>query len=277
MLTFGAIVWLLTRTRRYKEADDESEFTGGARREMGAAFDIGGQERSVTKTAERARPAGFQMDTLKAALKEEPKPSASAPSGATLASPRPKRVASADSFAHRPNKGPPLPLAMSLSITSARRSVMMFTIEYRVDLANRGDTATRDLIVTGDLGCAQAGHSSDRSSAPAPLLGQIERIGPHQSRAVTGILEMPLADVRLIRQGATSMFIPLMTVNVKSEGWSDLLARFVIGTPSPASASRLQPIIFDTRIGGLGALRADKVQSFAAPAPSSNPAESSAV
>lgn len=277
LLVLGAIGWILMRARRFEETEDGSAFTTGARREMGSAFTIDDRERSGTKTGSPTQPLGLQMDTLKATLEAEPKPSPSAPMGMASAPRHSQPETPRASVAHTTGEGPSLPLAISLSITSARRSVMMFTLEYRVDLANRGDKPVRDLTLSGALTCAQAGASQDGVGAPNHVLGHIDRIGPQQTRAITGTLEMPLANVRLIRQGTASVFIPLMIVKVDSEGWSDLVSRFVIGTPSPANASRLQPIVFDTRIGGLGTLRADKIQPFPAPTPSSAPAKSSAV
>ncbi|MDJ0641968.1 MAG: hypothetical protein QNJ15_04045 [Erythrobacter sp.] len=123
----------------------------------------------------------------------------------------------------RPEPGTPIPpqltpeplhIDLSLEIVGASRSVMMFMLDYRLNIANRSGTAARDLAVTAQLTCAQRGESNAPSLGAGQPVETIERIGPHQSRSVSGQLQIPLTEVQAIRQGQKPIFIPLLHVTI---------------------------------------------------------------
>ncbi|QUL36522.1 hypothetical protein [Erythrobacter sp. JK5] len=150
-------------------------------------------------------------------------------------------------------------LDLTLEIVSAARSLMMFTLEYRLTIANRSDHAARDIEVSGQLTSAQGAGANAPPVAGGQPFGSIDRIGPHQSRVLGGQLQLPLAQVQALRQGAKPLFIPLMHVRVLSAGGHSLTRSFVVGSPSSASQGRVHPIRLDTPPGGLPGLRAREV------------------
>lgn len=144
---------------------------------------------------------------------------------------------------------------LSLEIPGATRSVMMFTLRYRLTLANRTERAVNDLSVAVQLACAQRGSSNAAPVAAAPGSQPLERIGPHQSRSISGEVQLPLTAVTPILHGKTALFIPLLHVTIEGEGQQALAKSFVIGTPS-GGEGRVQPIVLAGPPGALPPLAA---------------------
>ncbi len=153
-----------------------------------------------------------------------------------------------------------LPADVALEIIAASRSLMMFTIDLRLDIANRSDVALRDLRIAAHLVCAQRGAGKAGAIADAHTLDFVERIGPHQSRRISGQLQLPLSEVQAIRQGAKPLFIPLLHVMVDAGEHGLLTSSFVIGTPSSASSGRVHPLPLDTVPGSMPALRGQPIK-----------------
>lgn len=168
------------------------------------------------------------------------------------------------------NNAPPAPprLDLTLEIIAATRSVMMFTVEYRLTIANRSDRAVNDLHAAVQIVCARAsaaaaGGGSGPSAGAAQALGAVARIGPHQARSITGTAQLPLSAIAPLRQGQTPLFIPLAHVTLEGEGLPADTKTFVIGTPSPSG--RVHPIALDQPPGSIAGLKA---QAVAVPAAS---------
>lgn len=172
------------------------------------------------------------------------------PTAPRLATPVPATASSAEADAA------PLRVDCQLDIISAARSVMMFSIDYRLEIANRSDRAVRDLAITMQLGQPR----QDKAAAPLAETAEdrqtISRIGPYQSRSITGTLRLPLAAIAPIHQGAAPLLIPLIDITMESAGGQTDRRVFVAGTPSPANVGRLQPIRLDTPPGGIAGLKA---------------------
>jgi hypothetical protein len=150
-------------------------------------------------------------------------------------------------------------LDLALEVVSASRSLMMFTIDYRLNFSNRSDRAVRDLNVSAQLACAQRGSGNAPPVAGGQPVGTIERIGPHQTRTVAGQVQLPLSDVRAILQGQKPIFIPLLHLTMDSAGHTPFTRSFVLGTPSAVSQERLHPIPLDTPPGGVSGLKAREI------------------
>jgi hypothetical protein len=153
----------------------------------------------------------------------------------------------------------PSRIDLALEIISATRSVMMFSIEYHLTLSNRSDRAVRDLSISAQLASATRGTGNAPPIAGGQPVGMIERIGPHQTRSLSGQMQIPLADVRAILQGRKPLFIPLLHLTLEGAGQKTLTRSFVVGTPSAASQGRLHPIPLDTPPGGVPGLKAREV------------------
>lgn len=176
---------------------------------------------------------------------------------------KPLRLAApvAGSPAAAPAAQEPPRLDLTLEITSASRSLMMFTLEYRLTIANRSERAVGDLHTAAELACARASAASGGSAAPsagaAQALAAVDRIGPHQARSVTGTLRLPLTAIAPLRQGQTPLFVPLVHVTLEGESLAPQTRTFVIGTPS--ASGRVHPIVLDARPGGIAGLVAQPV------------------
>lgn len=152
---------------------------------------------------------------------------------------------------------PALPrIDLTLDITGATRSVMMFTLSYRLTLANRSDRAVSDLGVAVQLASAQRGQSNAAPIAAARSLARLERIGPHQARSISGEVQLPLAAITPVMQGRTPLFIPLVHVTLEGEGQQALAYSFVVGTPGTGAEGRVQPLRFEMPPGSVPGLKA---------------------
>jgi hypothetical protein len=151
------------------------------------------------------------------------------------------------------------PIDIALDITTATRSMMNFTLAFRLVLTNNGARAASDLIIAMGLSSAQSGAGNGVAPGAAREQFVIDHIGSQQSRSVTGELRLPLSAIAVLRQGSAAVFVPLMHVTLMGEGSSALSRNFVIGTPSSANPARLHPILLDTPPGSVPGLRAQAV------------------
>lgn len=154
----------------------------------------------------------------------------------------------------------PARIDLDLEIVSATRSFMMFTVEFRVEVANRSDHAVRDLAIAARLSSAQGGKGSAAPVAGGQPIATIDRIGPQQSRRVGGTLQMPLSEVTPIRQGSKPLLIPLLHLTLEGAGQATMNRSFVLGTPSATGSGRVHPLPLDGPPGGLPQLRAQAIK-----------------
>ena len=178
---------------------------------------------------------------------------------------RPLRLAAPGAAANAggppPADSTPPRLDLTLEITAASRSLMMFTLEYRLTIANRSERAVGDLNTAIALACARAsaaaGGAAGPSAGAAQALASVDRIGPHQARSLTGTVQLPLSAIAPLRQGQTPLFVPLVHVTLEGESLAAQARTFVIGTPSPSG--RVHPIALDVPPGGIAGLVAQAV------------------
>lgn len=152
-------------------------------------------------------------------------------------------------------------LHLTLDVTTATRSLMMFTLGYRLNIANRSGRAVSDIRIAVQLVCARASANPPGANVPsvgaAQALSEAPRIGPHQARTITGQVQLALSAIQPLRQGTTPLFVPLVHVTIEAEGQPALTKSFVIGTPS--SSGRVHPIQLDQPPGGIAGLVAQAV------------------
>ncbi|MGB3469495.1 MAG: hypothetical protein WBA51_01575 [Erythrobacter sp.] len=252
LIALALIIRLAWRGRKAPVLQIESDLAKRTRRELSAAYDkpLGEQDwfdKGPTGDGDTERAARPPQPS------PQPAPTPPAPAKPPLA-PKPSPAAQAS----RPQ---PMPrLSLSLEIGSATRSVMMFTLQYRLTIANRTDTAVRDLAISARLASAQRGASKAAAIAGSQPIGTIDRIGPQQSRSITATMQLPMVEVRALRQGSTPVFIPLLHIVLKGIGHAPVTTSFVIGTPSEANQLRLHPITLDTPPGSVTGLRANELR-----------------
>jgi hypothetical protein len=160
-------------------------------------------------------------------------------------------------------------LDLTLDITGATRSVMMFTLQYRLTIANRSERAVCDLALALQIACARASAGAEAganapSAGAARQLETIARIGPHQARSIVGTVQLPLSAVAPLRQGNTPLFVPLVHVTLEGESQRALANSFVIGTPS--ASGRVHPIRLDQPPGTILGLVAQAIAVTGGPA-----------
>ncbi len=192
-----------------------------------------------------------------------PEPLADAPLADAQVEPEPAPVAVPEPKAkNRKGEEPfdPARIELELDIPIASRSVMMFSVEFSLEVANRSERALRDVNVAAKLSCARRGASNAAPVAGGQPIATIDRIGPQQCRRVTGQLQLPLAEVSAIRQGAKPLFIPLLHVTLEGKGLVAMNRSFVLGTPSAASSSRVHPLPLDGPPGSLPPMRAQALK-----------------
>jgi hypothetical protein len=148
-------------------------------------------------------------------------------------------------------------LDVMLEITGATRSVMMFTLAYRLTIANRTARAANDLALAVQIVCARRGIANGAAPGAAQDLARVDRVGPHQSRSVTGSVQLPLSAIIPLRQGQQPLFIPLVHITLDGEAVTALTRSFVIGTAS--AAGRVHPILLDTPPGAIPGLIAQAI------------------
>jgi len=169
---------------------------------------------------------------------------------------------SATSLAARSGPGPgdsPPPIDLRLDVVDASRSVRFLMLDVNLTLSNRSGFAVRGLSVAAKLDCARPGEEGIGPGASQPL-GEIARIGPHQGASLSGRLELPVAELRLISHGNGRVFIPLVHVTFEGEAVPATMRSFVIGTPSASGAGRLHPLPVAAPIGAIHGLAAQPVR-----------------
>lgn len=261
LLLAGALGFLVWRRKRAATSDVEVDEGPSLARGVSQVI---GQQMSAS-----VQDIGEGRDTNAAPREPEPRPAQ--PSEKPAPAPAP---ASSD---REPQEGlrtaaaagldPDLPSArldLALDIIGATRSMMMFTLDFRLELANRSDRAVRDLSIAGKLASAQRGGSNAAPVAGGQLIGDITRIGPQQSRAIIAQLQLPLSEVTPILQGRKPLLIPLLHLTIEGKGCPAMSRSYVIGTPSQSGTGRVHPLPLDGLPGGLSDLRAQLVKTFGA-------------
>lgn len=154
----------------------------------------------------------------------------------------------------------PARFAVSLNIESAMRSVMMVMVKYRLSIANRSETAMRDVKVSADIISARRDVASDGQLANAatelPQMNAIERIGPHQTQAVTGTLQLSKQDIEVLRQASKPMFVPLLRIRVEGTGFEPFIETYAVGIGGVAGSTRVNPLPLDGPPGSYDGVRA---------------------
>lgn len=135
------------------------------------------------------------------------------------------------------------------------RSMMMVTVKFSLQIANRSGSAMRNVRIAADLVSARSQLPMEQQVAtPATDLAhmaEIERIGPQQSRSIEGTLTLPLAQVEPFFQGKTPLFIPLARLRVDCEGAEPQLQTYIVGMGSALTVGKVQPIALNTAPGSL--------------------------
>lgn len=156
-------------------------------------------------------------------------------------------------------------LKTNIQVDNMMRSVMMLTLKFHVELANRQDRALRDVRVQADLISAKRGLPMDQQMASAQSslaeLGQTDRIGPHQMGSLGGQLQLPLNAIEVFRQGQTPLCVPLLRLRIEAEGIEPQFHTFLIGLAALQPGGRLQPLPLSGPPGGYDGVQAKRLDA----------------
>ena len=267
VLLAGALAFLVWRRRRkpaLPEEDEGPSLARGVSRVIGQQMSASVQDIAEGRDASEPPPVREPEPEPVPEPEPEPEPEAEPIVETVVETPSPA-VAPAIAETSPQADLPPAKVDLSLDIIGATRSLMMFTVDFRLEIANRSDRAVRDLAVAGKLASAQRGGANAAPLAGGQPVGEIERIGPHQSRSISGQLQLPLAEVEPIMQGTKPLLIPLLHVTIDGKGCPAMSRSYVIGSPSLAGTGRVHPLPLDGTPGGLSGLKAQLVKSFETP------------
>jgi len=157
----------------------------------------------------------------------------------------------------------PKQIAVALTITNATRSVANFTLSFRIAITNNSKNAIRTLGISAQLTSAQRAQANTPSSSKKHWVASLDRIDPQQSQVIEASAHIPMKDMRVVKQGQKSVFIPLLHIFLQGDGIANTATNsFVIGLPKDGDAQRLYPIAFHTAPGPVRGLRANKVKPF---------------
>lgn len=145
------------------------------------------------------------------------------------------------------------PLEVTLAARKLSATLLNTALNYELVVTNTGKESIGPLTVGGDMIGA---HASLPASAQLELaeqgtepLHRLETLGPGESRTLTGELRLPLASILPIRNGNTSLFVPLARFRVKAlRGDEPLLVvnrTFVIGETQATPGAALKPFRLD--------------------------------
>lgn len=158
--------------------------------------------------------------------------------------------------------------AVSVQIESAMRSMMMLTVKYHLSIANRSDRALRDVTISGDLISARRtagmGEQLANAATQLPETATVERIGPHQTRSVTGTLQLAIQQIEVLRQGSTPMFVPLLRIKVEGDGIDPFVETYAVGVGNATAGARLHPLPLNGPPGSYQGVRAKPIAAKAA-------------
>jgi hypothetical protein len=145
------------------------------------------------------------------------------------------------------------PLEVTLAARKLSATLLNTALNYELVVTNTGKESIGPLTVGGDMIGA---HASLPASSQLELaeqgtepLHRLETLGPGESRTLTGELRLPLASILPIRNGKSSLFVPLARFRVKAlRGDEPLLVvnrTFVIGETQATPGAALKPFRLD--------------------------------
>ncbi|AKH42362.1 LPXTG-motif cell wall-anchored protein [Altererythrobacter atlanticus] len=150
-----------------------------------------------------------------------------------------------------PPAAPGVPPGLQVGLEPVRLSLSLMnaTLSYRLLLANRGGAPLTDIAITADMIAAHASQPREQQLAgPAENAPVVERIGqlePGERRILVGECRLPKADIVPIRQGASSLLVPLARFRVLAKDVPPFCQTYVVGLPPKRAQAGLLPFRLD--------------------------------
>lgn len=141
------------------------------------------------------------------------------------------------------------PLAIDAAPVKLSRSMRFASLAYRVTLKNLGKTELNDIVIGSDITTAHGSVASEQQLADAkrqlPETGRIGSIKPGEEIELSGEVQLPLAEIRTIRQGKAHLYVPLLRLRAQANGGEAIARTFIVGTLPNDQAQKLQPFRLD--------------------------------
>lgn len=142
-----------------------------------------------------------------------------------------------------------LAVDIDASVDWLSRSFANVTLKYTLRLRNVGTSALEAIDIKGDLTSAHSrvpvGEQLATGETALDTIATLDRLDPRAKHEISGELRLPIATLRLIRQGKAALYVPLLRVRVDAEGVDPVMRTFVIGTVPAIGTGRLQPFRAD--------------------------------
>lgn len=139
------------------------------------------------------------------------------------------------------------PLQVTLEPMRLSLTLMNATLDYRLEVSNRGATPITGLSIGADMIAAHASMTREEQLA-GPGQGavpaqRIDRLEPGESKVISGAFRVPFSQIVPIRQGKTALLLPLARFRVEAEGSRPVVRTFAVGQTGEGEA--LQPFRLD--------------------------------
>jgi len=138
---------------------------------------------------------------------------------------------------------------VELHVTGGRLSLSLMNaaLTFEVTLRHAGPVPLTGLSLRADLiGAHAALQHEEQLGGPtpdAPVIAQMPILPPGETQTIAGEVRLPLAQVTAIRQGRSSLFVPLLRLALEGEG-QDRRTRTVLIGP-PGQSGQVQPVRLD--------------------------------
>jgi hypothetical protein len=129
------------------------------------------------------------------------------------------------------------------------RSLMNATFAYRVVLENRSGERWEGLAIEADLvtahGSAPIAEQLADPAAPLAPMQTVATLAAGETIEVEGDVRLPLQQVRAIRQGSATVYIPLLRLRLEAKGKAPVARTFLVGQLPDRQGGNLQPFRLD--------------------------------
>jgi len=138
---------------------------------------------------------------------------------------------------------------VELHVTGGRLSLSLMNaaLSFQLTLRHDGPAPLTGLTVRADLiGAHAALRQEEQLGGPAPdapIIAQLASLPPGETLTLAAEVRLPLAQVTAIRQGQSSLFVPLLRLALEGEGQGRRAQTTLIGPPG--QGGQVQPVRLD--------------------------------
>ena len=144
------------------------------------------------------------------------------------------------------------------------RSMMMLTLKFETQIANRQYRALRDVRLSADLISAKRNLPMEQQMASPQSglteLSRTDRIGPQQMGSLRCQLQMPVSELEIFQQGQTPLCVPILRLRIEAEGIEPQHHTFLLGHAPVQPGGRVQPLPLSGPPGGYADVQAKRLE-----------------